>query len=164
MRFFLQSLEPMRQSGRLGPILIQTPPNLKADTGLLQTFAQLLPQAYRFAFEFRHESWFTDAVYEILKEQKCRPVLGGEREDCRTEDRDSGLFVLPVSRAGIQHAGPQQVVEELMKYRLSARFTPSLNMKSSRESALNAVAVARACGVEEKPFLMPEKKTREKRR
>ncbi|HEV8495193.1 MAG TPA: DUF72 domain-containing protein, partial [Candidatus Angelobacter sp.] len=27
-RFFLQSMEPMRQSGKLGPILIQTPPNL----------------------------------------------------------------------------------------------------------------------------------------
>ena len=48
-RFFLQSMEPMRQSGRLGPILIQTPPNLKADIDLLRTFAQLLPQAYRFA-------------------------------------------------------------------------------------------------------------------
>ena len=30
MRFFLQSMEPMRQSGKLGPILVQTPPNLKA--------------------------------------------------------------------------------------------------------------------------------------
>jgi len=44
---------------KLGPILIQTPPNLKADIDLLRTFAQLLPRPYRFAFDFRHESWLT---------------------------------------------------------------------------------------------------------
>src|SRR6266853_5846312 len=43
LRFFLQSLEPMRQSGKLGPILLQVPPNLKADNGLLESFVQLLP-------------------------------------------------------------------------------------------------------------------------
>src|SRR5882757_562441 len=45
LRFFLQSLEPMRESGKLGPILVQVPPNLKADTGLLEAFVQLLPVA-----------------------------------------------------------------------------------------------------------------------
>ena len=70
-RFFLQSMEPMRESGKLGPILVQMPPNLKADIELLRAFAQLLPQAYRFAFEFRHESWFTDAVYEVLKSKNA---------------------------------------------------------------------------------------------
>jgi uncharacterized protein YecE (DUF72 family) len=58
LRFFLQSLEPMRQSGKLGPVLVQIPPNLKADLALIKDFVQLLPQAYRFAFEFRHETWF----------------------------------------------------------------------------------------------------------
>ncbi|HZD94371.1 MAG TPA: DUF72 domain-containing protein, partial [Candidatus Sulfotelmatobacter sp.] len=71
MRFFLQSMEPMRQSGKLGPILVQTPPNLKMDLDLLRTFAQCLPQAYRFAFEFRNESWFCDGVYEILKSKNA---------------------------------------------------------------------------------------------
>src|SRR5215831_7702280 len=69
MRFFLRTLEPMRESGKLGPVLFQLPPNLKADTGLLDAFVQVLPLAYRFAFEFRHESWFADPVYEILKKK-----------------------------------------------------------------------------------------------
>src|SRR5882724_10507572 len=101
-RFFLQSMEPMRQSGKLGPILIQTPPNLKADVDLLRTFAQLLPQAYRFAFEFRHESWFNEAVYEILRTKNAG--LCGEREDCCAKGGDGGILVLSLPRARIQHA------------------------------------------------------------
>src|SRR5262245_59288897 len=69
LRFFLQSLEPMRQSGKLGPVLLQVPPNLKADRGLLEDFVQLLPQAYSFAFEFRHETWFNDRTYETLRKK-----------------------------------------------------------------------------------------------
>src|SRR5215470_12058836 len=49
MRFFLRSMEPMRESGRLGAILLQVPPNLKADAALLEDFVQVLPLAYRFA-------------------------------------------------------------------------------------------------------------------
>src|SRR5438445_11756942 len=71
VRSFLESMEPMRQSGKLGPILFQTPPNLQADPKLLEEFVQLLPQAYRFAFEFRHVSWFDGPVYEILKSKNA---------------------------------------------------------------------------------------------
>src|SRR5215831_3803560 len=34
LRSFLQNIEPMRQSGKLGPILFQTPPDLHADPKL----------------------------------------------------------------------------------------------------------------------------------
>src|SRR5579871_2989423 len=71
LRGFLQSMEPMRQSGKLGPILFQTPPNLQADVKLFEDFARLLPQAYRFAFEFRHATWFSDAIFEILKQRNA---------------------------------------------------------------------------------------------
>ena len=94
MRFFLQSMEPMRQSGKLGPILIQTPPNLKADIGLLRTFFSVAAVAYRFAFEFRHESWFSDGGIRHLEKQECRAVLGGEREDrCAQEWPRRILFI-----------------------------------------------------------------------
>jgi uncharacterized protein YecE (DUF72 family) len=164
MRFFLQSLEPMRQSGRLGPILIQTPPNLKADTGLLRTFAQLLPQAYRFAFEFRHESWFTGAVYEILK-SKNAALCWAESEKIAVPKIETADFLYYRFREP-EYSTPdlQQVVEELMKYRAEREIYAFFKHEEQPESALNAVTVARACGLEEKPFVMPEKKTREKKR
>jgi uncharacterized protein YecE (DUF72 family) len=54
---------------RLGPILVQTPPNLKLDRERLDGFLALLPGDLRFAFEFRHESFFDDAVHARLRER-----------------------------------------------------------------------------------------------
>ncbi len=63
---FLKSLEPLRVARRLGPVLYQLPPTFKCDTARLDEYLPLLPTDIRFAFEFRHASWLTDAVYERL--------------------------------------------------------------------------------------------------
>jgi uncharacterized protein YecE (DUF72 family) len=54
---------------RLGPILFQLPPNLKADLPRLEAFLDGLPAGTKVAFEFRHESWWTDAVYGALSKK-----------------------------------------------------------------------------------------------
>ena len=51
---------------RLGPILFQLPPNLKIDVERLRDFMSLFPAGLRAAFEFRHDSWFTDETYTLL--------------------------------------------------------------------------------------------------
>ena len=43
------------------------PPFLKRDVPLLEEFLAALPRAIRAAFEFRHESWFSDDVYQTLR-------------------------------------------------------------------------------------------------
>jgi uncharacterized protein YecE (DUF72 family) len=63
---FLKSLEPMRDAGKLGPVLFQLPPNFKCDLGRLDGFLEKLPRHTRAAMEFRHPSWFVDDVYERL--------------------------------------------------------------------------------------------------
>jgi uncharacterized protein YecE (DUF72 family) len=55
-----------RLKGTLGPVLFQTPPNLQADTGKLREFLSLLPSGMRAAFEFRHGTWLSDEVLELL--------------------------------------------------------------------------------------------------
>jgi len=52
---------------KLGPVLFQLPPNFTLDLDRLEKFLKILPTDQRFAFEFRHESWFGDEVYELLK-------------------------------------------------------------------------------------------------
>lgn len=52
---------------KLGPILFQLPPNLKCDEARLRDFLDLLPPTLEAAMEFRHDSWWTDAVYEALR-------------------------------------------------------------------------------------------------
>lgn len=64
---FLTALQPLYDAGKLGPVLFQLPPFVKCDAARLRDFLTELPKAYRAAFEFRHESWFCDEVYSILR-------------------------------------------------------------------------------------------------
>jgi uncharacterized protein YecE (DUF72 family) len=52
---------------KLGPVLFQLPPNFKKDTFVLADFVNCLPSGARAAFEFRHDSWFADEVWDIFK-------------------------------------------------------------------------------------------------
>ena len=53
--------------GKLGPVLFQLPPNMKKDLDRLQTFLDILPHGRKFAFEFRHSSWFEEDVVDALR-------------------------------------------------------------------------------------------------
>jgi len=53
---------------RLGPLLFQLPPNLQKDVSRLRGFLMLLPPLSRAAFEFRHQSWFDEEVFGVLRE------------------------------------------------------------------------------------------------
>lgn len=52
---------------RLGPILFQLPPNFKKDAEVLRSFLRELP-AIPAAFEFRHQSWFDEEIFSLLRE------------------------------------------------------------------------------------------------
>jgi len=58
---------------RLGPLLFQLPPNFKKDLPRLTEFLATLPDGPRYAFEFRHASWFDDDVFQALR--TCRVAL-----------------------------------------------------------------------------------------
>lgn len=66
---FFKALEPLRAARRLGPVLFQLPPGFQCDEALLAEFLGELPEGMRFAFEFRHASWLTDGVYELLRQR-----------------------------------------------------------------------------------------------
>jgi len=64
--FFL--LTAAELGGALGPVLWQLPPTLRKDLGRLREFLALLPRGGRFAFEFRHASWWSDDVLTALSD------------------------------------------------------------------------------------------------
>src|ERR1044071_8550620 len=51
---------------RLGPVLFQLPPTFKKSADVLNSFLRELP-SMRAAFEFRHESWFDDEIFDVLR-------------------------------------------------------------------------------------------------
>ncbi len=55
---------------KLGPMLFQMPPWFKKDADRLKAFVEILPDGWKAAFEFRHESWFDDETYEILRSRE----------------------------------------------------------------------------------------------
>jgi len=82
-RAFLNSLEPLKQAGRLGPVLFQLAPTFKIDRERLARFIQLLPRGLRVAFEFRNASWFDEEVYKLLREANAALCLA-ENESIET--------------------------------------------------------------------------------
>jgi uncharacterized protein YecE (DUF72 family) len=68
---------------RLGPLLFQLPPNMKKDVARLSAFLALLPSHRRAAFEFRHQSWFDEEVFAVLRDHQaalCIAEAEGELE------------------------------------------------------------------------------------
>ena len=53
--------------GKLGPLLYQLPPNMKRDDPTLEDFLKTLPEDTCHVFEFRHNSWFDDGVFKLLR-------------------------------------------------------------------------------------------------
>src|SRR5207237_8855335 len=51
---------------KLGPVLVQLPPQLAADLPALDDTLARFPPGVRAAVEFRHASWFTDETAELL--------------------------------------------------------------------------------------------------
>ena len=158
LRFFLQSLEPMRQSGKLGPILLQIPPNLKADHALLEAFVQLLPQAYQFAFEFRHETWFDDPVYEILRKKNVALCWAESEKIVTPHVTTAGFLYYRLRLPQFNETQIARVSEDLRNERQAREVYAFFKHEDEPEGALNAVKVARLHGLEPRPFVMPEKK------
>jgi uncharacterized protein YecE (DUF72 family) len=72
---------------RLGPVLFQTPPTLRADLGLLRDFLddvaeELAPASGRtkVVFEVRHPSWCSDEVKTLLRERSVA-LCGSDGDD-----------------------------------------------------------------------------------
>lgn len=55
---------------KLGTVLFQLPPGLHRDDRILAEFFKILPGGIRYVIEFRHESWFEEGVFDLLRQYK----------------------------------------------------------------------------------------------
>ncbi len=65
---------------KLGALLFQLPPNMRCNLERLKPFLDLIPEEIPATFEFRHPSWFDDAVFEVLKARNI-PICHADSED-----------------------------------------------------------------------------------
>jgi uncharacterized protein YecE (DUF72 family) len=89
---FCGSLQLLSESGKMGPVFFQLPPNFKADHDVFRDFLQILPPGLRHAWEFRHASWFTDETYKLLADRNGSLCIA-ESEKMETPKELIGGFV-----------------------------------------------------------------------
>lgn len=74
---FLAFREQFRGLGKkLGPILVQLPPSLKFEAGLVDSFLRMVRKHFRggVAIEPRHATWFTSEVEMLLRDRRVARV------------------------------------------------------------------------------------------
>lgn len=64
---------------KLGPVLVQLPPDLPADRARLAELLACWPDGHRLALEARHPSWFSDEVLTLLAAHDAALCLGDRR-------------------------------------------------------------------------------------
>jgi uncharacterized protein YecE (DUF72 family) len=148
---FVNVLEPMRAASKLGPLLFQLPPNFKADAAQLGDFlaapALVGPNAPAVAFEFRHESWFSEEIYSVLRARNAALCIA-ESDDLRTPEvqcaRTHACYRLRRS-GGYSEAEIAAFADRFLA--LAAERDVYIYFKHEDEpgGALNAVAFLRAC-------------------
>ena len=115
MNFFLTSAAGLKE--KLGPILVQLPPNFKKDiavlTGqspvvsrakkdiaVLEDFLAKFASQARLAFEFRHDSWFDDELFDLLRKHNAAFGVVEKEESTNTPREVTGSFVYMRLRKG----------------------------------------------------------------
>jgi uncharacterized protein YecE (DUF72 family) len=81
----VNSLELMESRLRLlgtkaGPVLLQLPPHFKKNRERLGSFIKLLNRRRRYAFEFRHPSWYEDDILVLLRDANVALCLSDHRD------------------------------------------------------------------------------------
>ena len=73
---FLERIEPLLGSPKLGPLLWQLPPTFRRDDERLADALARLPRELRHCVEFRHPSWFVEDTYALLREHGVALAIG----------------------------------------------------------------------------------------
>jgi len=141
---FVRSLQPLDAEKKLGPVLFQLPPFLKCDVSLLKDFLPVLPRSLRAAFEFRHESWFTEEVYAALRSANAA-LCNAESEKLETPDVQTAEFAYLRLRKEEYSAKERKALEQRIA-RLAGRGDVYIYFKheDTPEGALHAENVLSA--------------------
>src|SRR5881275_132556 len=67
-------------SPKVGAVLFQLPPQFSKNRDRLATFLEMLPRGYRFAFEFRHKSWYDDEIFSLLHQHDVSLCLSDHHD------------------------------------------------------------------------------------
>jgi uncharacterized protein YecE (DUF72 family) len=137
---FYASLNPVQRAGRLGVILFQLPPNLKADASLLDGFlGHAARPGVRLAFEFRHASWFSEDTYATLKRHGAALCVA-ESDDLESPDVATAPFrCYRLRKSEYSPAELDGIVAQMRERAKESDVFAYFKHEETPEGALNAV-------------------------
>jgi uncharacterized protein YecE (DUF72 family) len=97
--------------GRLGPVLLQFPPVRRRNPALLDALLGALGAPV--AAEFRHESWFHEETYGVLKAHGAAMVVTDEEKWPRAPLVDTGPLAYFRLRRGYTRTSLRPLIEEV---------------------------------------------------
>ena len=97
LTIFFKPFEGNIDPKRKHVVLWQMAASFPANPEKLESFLKVLPDYFRYAFEFRHETWFIPEIYKILKKNNAALVLAdspkrGKGRLWPLEDEDTADF------------------------------------------------------------------------
>ncbi len=135
---FYNSLEPLAPADKLGPVLFQLPPFLKIDEARLRALFECIPQHTRAAIEFRNESWFTDNVFNLMREHDVALCIA-ESDDLQVPDVITASFVYyRFRKSEYSETALNQMENRLAKASEECDVYAFLKHEETPEGALNA--------------------------
>ena len=148
---FVTVLEPVRAAGKLGSLLFQLPPNFKADPVRLADFLSAAsfasPVPPKIAFEFRHESWFAENIYSVLRTHNAALCIA-ESDDLQTPEVQTAATHACYRLRRTGGYTQEEIAALAEKFRaMAAEREVYVYFKHEDEptGALNAVAFLQAC-------------------
>ncbi len=112
-----RALAPVADAERMGVVLFQLPPNFKVDVHRLDSFLGMTASySLRMAFEFRHASWFSDEVYEVLRNRGAA-LCAAESDELETPDIMTAPFACYRFRRSGYSAAQLDSIESILRRR-----------------------------------------------
>ena len=141
---FYASLAPVARAKRLGVVLFQLPPNLKADVELLDEFLSLSENTgLKLAFEFRHESWFAEEIFNVLRQGQAALCVA-ESDKLESPDvKTAPLCCYRLRKSDYSPAELDEIVARLRERAKDGDIFVYFKHEETPAGALNAAAVLR---------------------
>jgi len=138
---FYTALLPVIRAGRMGLVLFQLPPNLKADPARLGEFLrEAAPEGgtLRIAFEFRHASWFADEIFALLRQHQAALCIA-ESDEFETPDVNTAPFsCYRLRKSEYDQAGLATIEQQLIAKAAQGEVFAYIKHEDSPKGALQA--------------------------
>ena len=142
---FYGALLPVIRAGRMGVALFQLPPNFKADTTRLAAFLEeAAPKStgsVRIAFEFRHASWFSEEIFDLLRQHQAALCVA-ESDELQTPDVITAPFCCyRLRKSDYSPAELAHIEEQLRERATRGEVFAYMKHEDSPKGALQAAAL-----------------------